>query len=143
MRRLGDTAVIALRMPVVAQFIKFGIVGVGNTLLTFVVFTVLLKVFGVWYIAASAIGFIAGATNGFLINRSWTFKGHRGGSLAAVRWGIVQGCGLLCNLGVIYLLVHDAALDELVAQALAIIIVVGATFYVNRIWTFKMKDAPS
>lgn len=140
MRRLGDSAVLALRMPIVTQFIKFGVVGVGNTLLTFAIFTVLLKVFGVWYVASSAIGFIAGATNGFLMNRSWTFKGHNGGSLAPLRWGVVQGCGLLCNLGVIYLLVDDAALDELIAQAIAILFVVGATFYVNRIWTFKMHE---
>ena len=44
----------------VVQFVKFGIVGVSNTLLTFAVYTVLLKVFGVWYLAASAIGFVVG-----------------------------------------------------------------------------------
>ena len=62
--------------PVLVQLIKFGIVGVSNTLLTLVVYTVLLKVVGVWYLAASAIGFIAGATNGFLLNRAWTFRMH-------------------------------------------------------------------
>ena len=59
------------------QFVKFGIVGMSNTLLAFVVYTVLLKVFGVWYIAASAIGFVVGAVNGFLLNRRWTFAGPR------------------------------------------------------------------
>ena len=60
------------------QFVKFGIVGVSNTLMTLVVYTVLLKVFGVWYLAASAIGFAVGATNGFLLNRKWTFTEHVG-----------------------------------------------------------------
>ena len=65
-----------LNVPVVlVQFVKFGIVGVSNTLLTFAVYTLLLKVFGVWYLAASAIGFVGGATNGFLLNRRWTFRG--------------------------------------------------------------------
>ena len=44
------------------QFVKFGIVGVSNTLLTLAVYTLLLKVFGVWYLAASAIGFAVGAS---------------------------------------------------------------------------------
>ena len=43
-------------MTVIVQFVKFGIVGISNTLITFIVYTILLKVFGVWYIAASAIG---------------------------------------------------------------------------------------
>ncbi len=60
------------------QFVKFGIVGVSNTLLAFAVYTVLLKVFGVWYVAASAIGFASGAVNGFLLNRRWTFREHVG-----------------------------------------------------------------
>jgi putative flippase GtrA len=119
------------------QFVKFGIVGISNTLLTFIVYTILLKVFGVWYIAASAIGFIVGATNGFLLNRRWTFAGHVGDSLTPVRWAVVQAAGLALNLGLLFLLVHDAGLDELVAQALATIVVTVSTFLVNRAWTFK------
>src|ERR1700678_329584 len=79
-----------LSTPVVVQFVKFGIVGVSNTLLTLVVYTVLLKVFGVWYLAASAIGFIVGATNGFLLNRKWTFKEHVGDRPTPGRGGGVQ-----------------------------------------------------
>lgn len=129
-----------MRLPFVAQFLKFGIVGVANTLLTFLVFTLLVKVFGVWYIAASAIGFFAGACNGFLLNRSWTFKGHRGGSLAVLRWAVVQGLGLLADLGLIYLFVNEGGLSKLIGQALAIGLVVGATFYANRTWTFRMHE---
>lgn len=141
MKRLGEIASSALRMPVVAQFLKFGAVGVINTLLTFVVFTILVQAFGVWYVAASAIGFLVGACNGFLINRSWTFRGHSGGSSAALRWAIVQGLGLLADLGLIYLFVNGASLPKLIGQALAIVLVVGATFFANRTWTFKMHLA--
>ena len=48
------------RVAVLIQFVKFGIVGISNTLLTFIVYTLLLKVFGVNYLLASAIGFIVG-----------------------------------------------------------------------------------
>ncbi len=122
---------------VAVQFVKFGIVGVSNTLITFAVYTLLLKGFGVWYLAASAIGFVVGAVNGFLWNRRWTFRGHVGDALTPVRWGIVQGCGLGLNLGLLYLLVHDAGLDELLGQALATVVVTVLTFIVNRAWTFR------
>lgn len=120
-----------------AQFVKFGIVGVSNTVLSFGIYTLLLKVFGVWYIAASGIGFAVGAVNGFLLNRAWTFKGHQGDALTPVRWCVVQGCGLLANLGLVYVFVSDANLDKLLAQALATSIVVVLTFFANRTWTFK------
>jgi putative flippase GtrA len=125
------------RAPVLVQFMKFGIVGVSNTLLTFAVYTLLLKVLGVWYLAASAIGFGVGAVNGFLLNRRWTFRGHVGDSLTPLRWTIVQGCGLGLNEGLLYLLVHDARLDKLLGQALATAVVTVCTFTLNRAWTFR------
>jgi putative flippase GtrA len=134
LRRLGN--------PVVVQFVKFGTVGVSNTLLTFLVYTLLLKVFGVWYLAASAIGFFVGAVNGFLLNRRWTFKEHVGDALTPVRWGIVQGCGLALNLGLLYLLVDGASLDKLLAQAFATGVVTVLTFIANRTWTFGGHPHP-
>jgi putative flippase GtrA len=118
------------RAPIIVQFAKFGIVGVSNTLL--------LKVFGVWYLAASAIGFVAGAVNGFLLNRRWTFRGHVGDALTPVRWAIVQGCGLALNEGLLYLWVARIGVDKLVGQALAIAVVTTLTFLANRAWTFRM-----
>jgi putative flippase GtrA len=134
------TAAPRTRTHVVLQFVKFGIVGVSNTLLTFAVYTVLLKGFGVWYLAASAIGFVAGATNGFLLNRRWTFRGHVGDALTPVRWAIVQGCGLVVNEGLLFVLVHEARLDELLGQAFATAVVTVVTFFANRAWTFRMHS---
>ena len=127
-----------VRKPVLIQFVKFGTVGVSNTLITFIVYTVLLKVFGVWYLAASAIGFLVGATNGFLLNRRWTFKEHVGDALTPVRWGIVQGCGLGLNVLLLFALVDGAGLDKLLSQAFAMGVVTVLTFLVNRAWTFRV-----
>ena len=127
-----------LNAPVLVQFVKFGIVGVSNTLLTLVVYTLLLKVFGVWYLAASAVGFIVGATNGFLLNRRWTFRDHVGDAYTPLRWAIVQGAGLGINEAMLYVLVHDAKLDKLLAQVCATALVTVTTFFANRAWTFRV-----
>lgn len=124
-------------LPILAQFLKFGIVGVSNTLLALAVYTLLLKVFGVWYVAASGIGFIVGAVNGFLLNRRWTFNDHVGDALTPVRWAIVQGAGLALNLGLVYVFVDDVGLDKLVGQLPATAVVTVLTFLANRAWTFR------
>ncbi|MFI4993881.1 MAG: GtrA family protein [Solirubrobacterales bacterium] len=122
---------------------KFGIVGVSNTLLTFAVYTLLLKAFGVWYLAASGIGFTVGAVNGFLLNRRWTFRGHVGDALTPVRWFVVQGCGLGLNLGLVYMFVDGFGIDKLAGQVPATAIVTVLTFFANRAWTFKMHPKSS
>jgi putative flippase GtrA len=113
---------------------------VSNTLLTFIVYTLLLKVVGLWYLAASAIGFLVGATNGFLLNRRWTFKEHVGDALTPVRWAVVQGCGLALNVGLLLALVDGLGVEKLLSQALAICVVTTVTFLVNRAWTFRVHQ---
>ena len=123
---------------VTTQFVKFGVVGVSNTLLSFAVYTLLLKVFGLWYVAASALGFAVGAVNGFLLNRRWTFHGHVGDAFTPLRWTIVQGAGLGANTGLVYLFVDGLSMDKLLGQIPATAIVTVLTFLVNRSWTFRM-----
>lgn len=137
MHRLRERHISTLNVKLVVQFLKFGIVGVSNTLIAFAVYTVLLKVFGVWYVAASGIGFAVGAVNGFLLNRRWTFREHVGDALTPVRWAVVQTCGLGLNLALVYLFVHDLGMDELVGQIPTTVIVTVLTFAVNRSWTFR------
>jgi putative flippase GtrA len=124
--------------PVIVQLLRFGLVGVSNTLLTLAVYTLLVRELGVWYLLASAIGFVVGAVNGFLLNRSWTFRGHRGDAFTPLRWTVVQGCGLALDEALLYASVHALAVDKLAGQALAIVVVVLVTFFANRIWTFRM-----
>ena len=133
--RSGDA-----RRQLLVQFLKFSLVGVSNTLITLLVYAFLLKVVGVWYLAASAIGFVAGATNGFLLNRRWTFREHVGDSLTPVRWAVVQGCGLALNEGLLYVFVQDAQLEKVLAQVVATVFVTVSTFLANRAWTFRVHS---
>lgn len=126
------------RAPVVAQLLKFGLVGVSNTAITFLIYTLLVKL-GVWYLLASALGFGVGAVNGYLLNRSWTFRGGATGAATAVRWIVVQSFGLLANLGLVYTFVDGVRLGKLPGQALATALVVGLTFAANRQWTFRVR----
>jgi putative flippase GtrA len=50
----------------------------------------------------------------------------------------VQSCGLAVDEALLYLFVHDAHVDKVLAQVLATAVVTVTTFFVNRAWTFKM-----
>jgi putative flippase GtrA len=142
--RVMDSATVVdapkakLNPAIVRQFVKFGIVGVSNTLLSLAVYAALLQVFGVAYLAASAIAFAVGTVNGFLWNSRWTFRDHVGDALTPVRWFAVQGCGLAANLGLVFVFVHDASLGKLLGQVCTTAIVTVFTFIANRAWTFRM-----
>ncbi len=132
-----------LNAPVLVQFVKFGIVGVSNTLLAFAIYTVLLKVFGVWYLGASAIGFVVGRRQRLPAQPPLDVSRPRRRRADAVRWGIVQGCGLGLNEALLFLFANGAGIDKLISQAFATVIVTVITFLVNRAWTFRMHPAAS
>ena len=133
-----DAPKAKLNPVIVMQFVKFGIVGMSNTLLILAVYTALIKGFGMWYLAASAIGFAVGTVNGFVWNSRWTFRGHVGDALTPVRWFAVQGCGLVADLGLVFLFVHEAASTSSLGQVCTTAIVTVFTFIANRAWTFRM-----
>ena len=54
------------------QLARFLLVGVGNTALSFVVYRLLLAL-ETPYLLAAPLAFAAGAANGYVFNRRWTF----------------------------------------------------------------------
>lgn len=127
--------------PLAAQFARFGIVGVSNTLLFLAVYAICADALGVWYLASSAIAFAFGAVNGYLLNRRWTFRAAKTSTATAVRFGLVQGIGFLGNLALVFVLVEVAGLDKNLGQVVSIVTVVVLTFFANRIWTFGAGTA--
>ena len=57
----------------IRQAVRFCIVGVGNTMLTYVLTFALTAGVGIALALASAIGYAAGVAQSFVLNRFWTF----------------------------------------------------------------------
>lgn len=120
------------------QFIKFGLVGVLNTLVHYLVFLLLFRLVGVPMMAASAIGYMTGVLNSFFVNRKWTFKvsGDSSGS-ELVKFFTVNVVSLGVNLAALYVVSTWLGVLPEIAQVMAIFCTLVVNFSGNKWWTFK------
>ena len=84
------------------SFLRFLLVGVGNTLLTLVIM-VLLEGLGYW--PSTAIGYLAGATLSFFLNRSFTFQSEEELGRSALKFAINVAVCYLVGYGLAKLIV--------------------------------------
>jgi putative flippase GtrA len=120
------------------QLARFLVVGVGNTVLSFVVYRLLLA-FGVWYVLAAPLAFAAGALNGYVFNRRWTFAA-RDSTRARVLYVAVQAIGALSTSLLVLFFVRAAGTGRVWAYLAAILPVTLSMFAANRVWTFADRD---
>jgi putative flippase GtrA len=118
------------------QLARFGTVGLGNTLLTLAVFTVVRRAGGP-IPAASGLGFAAGALNGYTLNRTWTFAAGPPTGAGLARYAAAQGVALLADIVLVTLLHRGAGAAPLAAQALSLLPISLGAFTLNRWWTFR------
>ena len=117
------------------RFVRFGVVGASNTVLTLVAYELLIRV-GVEATAASGVGFAVGAANGYLLNRSWTFRA-RGGPATLIRYIAVQGLGALLSAGGVDLVTTDLSLRKLAAECVVLPTVTLITYTLARTVVFS------
>lgn len=116
------------------QFARFLLVGLSNTVLSFVAYRLLLAV-GTPYVIAAALGFSVGAVNGYVLNRRWTFAA-RDTTRARVVYVAVQVAGAVSTSLLVLLLVGGLGVNKVAAYVVAIPPVTVSTFTANRLWTF-------
>jgi putative flippase GtrA len=122
------------------QLAQFCVVGATGYLVNLAVYTLLLDVVGLHYISAAVGSFVVAVTNNYAWNRLWTFRAQRGHvGYQGMRFLIVSTLALLANLAVLYVLV-SVGLGEVVAQAIAIVLVTPVNFVGNKLWSFGPRS---
>jgi len=122
----------------VIQFIKFGVIGILNTIIQYIVFYFFYSIFGLYYIFSSAFGYFCGVLNSYLLNRSWTFKSkYCNKRKEFAKFTIVNIFSLGINLIVLELLVSYSVFRPEIAQVFAIMFSMVANFVGNKFWTFN------
>jgi len=120
--------------PVAGQFGRFLVVGLSNTVLSFLVYRLLLLLASP-YVLAAALAFAAGAVNGYILNRRWTFEA-RDTARARAAYVAVQVLGAAATTGLVVFFVEVVGIGRSWGYLLAIPPVTLAMFAANRIWTF-------
>ena len=153
-------------MKTLIQFIKFGIVGVFNTLISEIIYVVLVY-FNVPYLLAYFIGFVISVLNAYYWSNKYVFKQETGTTrtwwkvllktYAAYAWGFVVSSLLLIlwiDIVRISRYLHPLAafmsghgypqfdaelLGEILAAGINILITVPMNFVINKFWAYKSK----
>lgn len=109
--------------PSMSQFIKFCMVGVCNTVLDFLSYILLTRVFGIFYLLANVFSFIISSTNSYFLNRHFTFKG-RGEKKKKeyLKFMGVMLVGLALGQGVLFVSVHFLGLNDLFGKVIGVVV---------------------
>jgi putative flippase GtrA len=118
------------------QLLKFCLVGATGYAVNLAVFALLVNGLDVHYIPAAICSFLVAVTNNYTWNRLWTFRAQRGHyGYQGMRFLVVSTLALVANLVVLQLYI-EAGLDEVAAQAIAIVLVTPVNFVGNKLWSF-------
>ena len=136
--RMTETAV---------QFIKFGIVGVSNTLISYVINIAVLFLLQPYqlfwdYIAGNIISFLLSVLWSFYWNNRMVFTleegKHRSVWKALLKAYIAYGfTGIILNNILSWLWITVVGISKYIAPLINLIVSVPLNFVINKLWTFK------
>lgn len=126
------------------QFIKFGLVGVSNTIISLLVYYIL--IYFKWnYIIANALGFVISVMNAYFWNNKYVFKqrqdfGKKGTLKKIIKVYVSYGITFLLSTFLLYLMVDCFEISQYIAPIINLCITTPLNFILNRWWAFKNKS---
>ena len=125
------------------QFIKFGIVGIANTLIGYVVYTFCVWL-GMHYLLANVMGFFVSVLNAFYWSDHFVFKkgdNEQRGLWASFLKTVLSYAitGIILNSILLWLFINELNVSEYIAPLVILLITVPTNFILNKYWSFKTK----
>ena len=130
------------------QFVKFGIVGVGNTLISLVTYWLCFYGFGWYYQISNVLSFLVSVTNAYYWNSRYVFKNGRDYHFrehlrAYFKAMISYGSTFLLSTALLTLWVEVCGINAGLAPLINLLITIPLNFFLNKHWAFRNKKNES
>lgn len=132
---------------VLKQFIKFGIVGVSNTVISMGIIYGIIFLFhkvnsqineSLLVFFASLIGFLVSVLNSYYWNNKYVFKKTNSGHLWPVlKAYICYGLTWLLSIILSFLLTNIMCMSVILVPILSMVITIPLNFFMNKFWAFN------
>lgn len=124
------------------QLIRFAIVGGTGFVVNLAVYALCVHALDVPYQGAAVIAWLVAVTNNFVLNRHWTFDARAGSvRFQAIRFFLVSLVAFAFGLLLLTVLVEDAGVAKVPAQALAVAASTPLNFIGNKLWSFRHRGS--
>lgn len=139
------------RFQAVMQFVKFGIVGLSNTVLSYVLYAASLLLFQRYrliprfdYLAAQIIAFVLSVLWSFYWNNKLVFTMQEGETRSlwkalAKTYISYSFTGLFLNSILLVLWVQLLHISEFLAPIINLLVSVPVNFFINKLWAFRTE----
>lgn len=125
------------RERIIRQFIKFGLVGVSNTLLSLAIYYALVYL-NVNYIIANTVAFLISVLNAYYWNNRFVFNKTTSGHLKPLlKTYMAYGSTFLLSTSLLFVMVHYLGISQYIAPLINLAITVPLNFLANKLWAFK------
>ena len=126
------------------QFIKFGLVGLTNTALSYSIYALILWLGG-HYLLASIVSFVISVAWSYLLNNRFVFQQADGETRvwwktllkAYVSYGVT---GLVLANILLYLWIDVLGVNQYLAFILNLVFTIPTNFLLNKLWAFKKES---
>ena len=125
----------------IAQFIKFCVVGLSNTLIAYVIYALFVYA-GVHYIIANIAAFIVSVANSFFWSHRFVFKDETGGGRNLLHallktYASYALSGFVVSSVLLYVFIDVCKISEYIAPFLLLPVTVPLNYILNKNWAFK------
>ena len=119
---------------------RFSIVGILNTLIDFVTFTIINSCFGINYTTSQISGYSVGVVNSFIFNKNWTFEDKDANKKIVhefFKFIIINLISLIITIIFMRILIKRFNLNVYIAKIIVTFAAQITNFVGYKLWVFK------